>query len=98
MNIKWVMVNLKTITNCTFDPETNTVSFVTGHFSNYAVGYNKIEFTDVASSAWYSRAVTYIAAREVTGGIGNNKFGPDLNVTRADFLKMVMDAYEIELD
>jgi uncharacterized protein YjdB len=45
-----------------YDPETKSIIFKTNHFSVYAVGYNKKEFSDVP--AWASEYVTFLAARE----------------------------------
>lgn len=86
---------LEIVTNCKFDPATGTVTFVTNHFSEYAVGYNKVTFTDVPSNAWYAKAVSFIAARGITNGTGNNRFSPDEQLTRGQFLVMVMRAYGI---
>ena len=57
--------------------------FSTPHFSAYAVGYHDVSFSDVSKTAWYYDAVTFIAAREITNGAGNNMFRPDTNMTRA---------------
>ena len=74
------------------------MSFVTGSFSRFAVAYNKVTFKDVAESAWYNRAVGYIAAREITAGTGDGKFSPDARLTRGQFLVMLMKAYGIAPD
>lgn len=89
---------LETIPNCKYDPVTGTVTFTTQHFSKYAVGYNKVTFTDVLSNAWYSRAVEFIAARGITTGTGNGRFSPDAELTRGQFLVMVMRAYGLSPD
>ncbi len=60
-----------------YNAATGAVDFVTTHFSKYAVGYNKVSFTDVADDAWYSEAVTFIAARGITTGVGDNLYAPD---------------------
>jgi hypothetical protein len=39
-----------------------------------------------------------MASRTIISGIGADKFGPGFNVTRADFLVMVMRSYGIEKD
>mgnify|MGYP001501834532 CR=1 FL=1 len=84
------------MTNCVYDPETGTVRFTTNHFSKYAVGYNKVSFKDVAKDAWYSKAVSFIAARGITSGTGNGNFSPEAKLTRAQFIVMLMKAYGIE--
>ncbi|MNC31189.1 Endo-1,4-beta-xylanase A precursor [compost metagenome] len=81
-----------------YDAATGTVNFQTTHFSNYAVGYNEVKFNDVSSENWYSDAVDYLAARGIANGVGGSTFAPEKNVTRADFLMMVMNAYGIGTD
>ena len=55
-------------------------------------------FIDVPKGAWYYDAVNYLSSLGIINGIGNNMFAPEANVTRADFLIMVMNAFGIELD
>jgi hypothetical protein len=74
------------------------VNFKTTHFSQFAVGYNEVTFSDVAANAWYNEAVGFMSARSIVNGVGGGRFDPGNNVTRADFLVMVMNAYDIELD
>ncbi|MEW6622969.1 MAG: S-layer homology domain-containing protein [Bacillota bacterium] len=90
--------SLKTIPNCKYDPVTKTVSFMVKHFSRYAIGYNSVQFIDVKKTAWYEKAVLYMAARGVVSGVGSSSFAPENNIKRADFLIMVMNACEIEPD
>lgn len=89
---------LEIVSNCTYNLETGTVSFKTNHFSQYAVGYNKVTFNDVAENAWYSKAVTFIAARDITSGTGNGNYSPKAKLTRGQFIVLVMRAYGINPD
>ncbi len=84
------------VSNCKYDAVTGTVSFTTNHFSQYAVGYNKVSFKDVPQDAWYSSAVRFIAARGISTGTGNGNFAPAAKLTRGEFLVMMMRAYGIE--
>lgn len=86
------------VPNGHYDPATGTVTFNTTHFSRYAVGYNHVSFKDVASGAWYFKAVSFIAAREITSGTGRGKYSPDAKLTRAEFLVLLMRAYGIAPD
>ncbi|MEN6312740.1 MAG: S-layer homology domain-containing protein [Clostridiaceae bacterium] len=86
------------VKDCVCDKETGMITFKTNHFSKYAVGYNKVSFKDVDSAAWYSDAISFVAARGITTGTGNGKFNPEENLTRGQFLVMVMRAYGIESD
>jgi hypothetical protein len=81
-----------------YHQETRTVEFETTHFSSFAIGYNPVVFADVQSLAWYKDAVDFISAREVTQGTGKGMFDPDLNLTRGQFIVMLMKAYGMEPD
>lgn len=87
--------NVITIPNGHYDPATGMVTFDTTHFSCYAVGYNKVSFNDVAAGVWYNKAVSFIAARGITSGTGNGNYSPDAELTRGEFLVMLMKAYVI---
>lgn len=39
-------------------------------------------FVDVSSNAWYARAVSWAAEKEIVNGVGNGKFNPDGTITR----------------
>ena len=78
---------LISIPNCIYDPATGTVSFKTSHFSTYAVGYNKTNFSDV--SGWFADAVNLLAARGIVSGTGVGRFSPNESVTRAQFAMML---------
>lgn len=86
------------VTGCRYDPATGRVIFETDHFSTYAVGYNKISFKDVEQASPYAEAVTFIAARGITGGTGNGNYSPGAALSRAEFLVMLMRAYDIAPD
>ena len=84
--------------NCRYDAQTGTLVFTTTHFSTYAVGYNKVAFSDVAEDAWCYDAVTFLAARGITGGTAETTFSPNATLTRGQFITLVMRAYGIEPD
>ena len=74
---------LTIVNNGLYDPATKMVTFKTTHFSKYAVGYNKIQFTDV--SGWATNAITYLSSRGIISGVGIDKYAPANKITRADF-------------
>lgn len=90
--------SIVTIPNGRYDAVTGTVTFSITHFSDFAVAYNKVSFNDVASDAWYNKAVSFIAAREITSGTGNGNYSPEAKLTRGDFIVLMMRAYGIEAD
>ncbi|HWR55310.1 MAG TPA: immunoglobulin domain-containing protein [Negativicutes bacterium] len=90
--------NVVTIPNGHYDPDTGMVTAGVTHFSDYAVVYNPVRFRDVAASAWYNQAVSFIAAREITGGTGNGNYSPEARLSRGDFLVMLMKSYGMAVD
>jgi hypothetical protein len=84
------------IPNGAYDKETGTLTFSITHFSYFAVGYNKVSFSDVRENDWFKRAVDFIAARDITSGTGEDKFSPGMNITRGQFITMLLKAYGIE--
>jgi len=81
-----------------YDPKTGTVTFTTTHFSQFAVVYQKVSFKDVSQGAWYYRAVSFIAAREITNGTGQGSYSPEAPITRGEFMVMLMCAYGLQPD
>jgi hypothetical protein len=66
-------------------------------FSTYAVLENKVNFTDIASvQQWAGRQIQVVAAKGAIEGIGEGKFAPKSNVTRAEFAKMLIRALNLE--
>lgn len=90
--------NVAVIPSGRYAPERGVVTFDTTHFSDYAVAYNNVHFSDVVDGAWYSRAVSFIAAREITDGTGNGMYSPSARLKRGEFLVLMMRAYGIAPD
>lgn len=49
-------------------------------------------FTDVPKNAWYFNAVQWAAQNHIVGGVGNNQFAPNANVTREQLVRMLYSA------
>jgi hypothetical protein len=81
-----------------YDAAKGIVTFTTNHFSDYLIGYNKVGFNDVASTAWYYNAVTFCAAHGITTGTSDGVFSPDATLTRGQFITMLLRAYGIAAD
>ncbi len=86
------------VPNGHYDSASGTVTFATTHFSYYAVGYNAVNFNDVAENVWYKKAVDFAAARSIAAGTGNDNFSPNAKLTRGQFIVMLMKAYGIAPD
>ncbi|MBU7006029.1 S-layer homology domain-containing protein [Phosphitispora fastidiosa] len=79
-----------------FDAAAGAVVFKTSHFSNFVIGHNPVTFSDVRAGAWYIDAVDFIAARGITSGTGDGKYGPEIRLTRGQFMVLLMNAYQID--
>ena len=71
-----------------YDAKTKCFVFETDHLSRYLlVNTSKAgSFTDVSAEDWYFEAVKWAAAQNITGGVGNNQFAPNLACTRAQIV------------
>ncbi len=90
--------SLSCVTNGRYDLKAKAVTFQTTHFSLYAVGYSLVAYADVASTAWYADAVSYLASRRITSGTTATTFSPDSTLTRGQFITLLLRAYGIEAD
>ncbi len=86
--------NLKVVRG-RFDAASGVVVFKTSHFSNFVIGHNPVSFSDVSGDAWYKDAVDFITARGITSGTGDGKYGPEIRLTRGQFMVLLMNAYGI---
>ena len=67
--------------------------YTTGKYESAAAV--PINFTDTAGK-WMDAPAKYMSARGVISGIGDNLFAPDRDVTRGEFVTMLMRALAIE--
>lgn len=78
-----------------YDAESQSVIFETPHFSNFMISRKATTFKDVNTADWYYSAVAFATARDIASGVGSNQFAPTQNVTRGEFIVMLMKAYGI---
>lgn len=90
--------NLRIVTNGFYNPASATMVFHTNNFGAYAIIYNPVEFNDVKNTHWFEKAVKLIAARNITSGTGEGNFSPRNNLTRGQFITLIMQAYGIPAD
>jgi len=82
--------NIISVPNGRYDPETGTVTFTTTHFSYYAVAYVRKTFSDLGSVEWARRPVEVLASKGIINGTSKDTFSPDINITRADYLVLLV--------
>lgn len=89
---------LAVVKNGKYDPETGKVTFKAKHFSMYTIGYGDVRFNDIAGVPWAGEAIAALAARGAVSGKASGVFDPSGAVTRAEFVTMLMQAFDLEDD
>jgi hypothetical protein len=74
------------------------VSFKRKGFSFYYVEENDKTFSDLGSVEWARTAIEYIAAKGITSGTSDTTFSPNAQVTRAEFLTMLIKIAQLNGD
>ncbi len=55
----------------------------TAQYAGVPIAAPKTDYTDVKESDWYADAVDYVTAHSLMNGVGEKRFAPQANVTRA---------------
>lgn len=77
-----------------YNPDLNEITFVTNHFSIYAVNYVEKTFDDIQNH-WSQKYVEVMASKGVIKGYSDKVFGVQDNITRADYLTLLIRALGI---
>src|SRR5690606_23639647 len=79
-----------------FNPATGTLDTVLHSFSSYAVIENKVNFNDMGLVKWAERSIQVAAAKGIVVGDGKGNYNPTGDVTRAEFLKMLVTTFHLK--
>ncbi|WP_053956389.1 S-layer homology domain-containing protein [Inediibacterium massiliense] len=82
--------------NSVYNEKRKTLSFVTYHFSKFAVGYKEdttmisttTTFKDIANH-WAKDDIEFVTARGIFSGTGEGKFSPNMSMTRGMFVTVL---------
>jgi alpha-tubulin suppressor-like RCC1 family protein len=89
---------LEVVKNGRYNPQTKKVEFSVNHFSMYMPKEATANFTDINEPAWAKESIEAMAVREYINGTGNGYFKPKDNVTRAEFISMLVNLLDIHGD
>ena len=81
----------------TFMGDTSTSAFPEVNVEQVPVDTNGKIFDDVDNTAWYYKYVLDLKANNIVNGDDKNRFNPNKNVTREEFVKMIIVAAGYEL-
>ncbi len=60
---------------------------------------HEMRFTDVTSAhSWAENAITYLSENGILNGRGNNRFCPDDAITREEFVKLLVVAFDLKAE
>lgn len=74
------------------DTASDTITVTLPHFSTWAVMANQHTYSDVPPDHWAARDIGELSARGIASGFPDGNFQPEGQVTRAQFLKLLLGA------
>ncbi len=83
---------LQSVPTGKYDPATGKVTFVTTHFSRYAVAYSLKTFADTENYGWAEKSIGLVASKGILNGKSETAFEPSSAVTRAEFVDSLVKA------
>ncbi|MFB9329194.1 glycoside hydrolase family 3 N-terminal domain-containing protein [Paenibacillus aurantiacus] len=85
---------LVVIKNSKFNADRGQASAATGSLGKFAVAYVDVMFRDLQQAVWAQESIEALAARGAIDGIGSGQFAPNGELTRAAFVKMLLEAFD----
>ena len=80
------------VTSGRYDTNTGKVTFTTNNLGNFAVVYVNKTFSDIDSFKWAKEKIEVMASKGIIGGTSETTFTPGNNITRADFMVLLVKA------
>lgn len=76
-----------------YNENAESTKFKSSHLGKYSLGYNDVAFSDAQEANWAKTNIEALAAREVILGTGNNLFKPNNDVSRAEFVAILVRTF-----
>jgi hypothetical protein len=86
---------LQPLINCYYSSDTGYYNFSTSQFGKFILKSSTTSFNDTSSVKWAEKYIDALSSRMIISGVGNNEFKPNSNVTREQFAKMLVEAFEL---
>lgn len=90
--------NAVKVPNAKYDAAAGLVTFKTTHFSKYAVSYAFKTFADTGTYPWAQKQIEVLASKGIINGTSDTTFSPGDNITRADFLVLLVGTLGLTAD
>jgi len=90
--------NRKPVVNARYSMDTEKMIFNTNHFSIYSISAEKKTFSDLDNYEWARKEIEVLASKGVINGVSNESYAPEKNITRADFISLLVRTFEIDAE
>jgi len=90
--------NLIIVSNGKYNKETGKVTVDGEANGTYAIGFVKKTFEDTSKHKWAEKQISVLASKEIIRGTSESNFSPQKNITRADFLKLLVNTLGLKAD
>lgn len=84
--------NVVPVPNARYNPESGMVTFITHHFSKFAVVFVKKAFSDSGLYPWAQMSIDILASKGILAGATETLFKPGDNITRGEFVSGLVKA------
>ncbi|TXK82486.1 fibronectin type III domain-containing protein [Paenibacillus sp. N3.4] len=75
-----------------YDVNTGKVTFITTHFSKYAITFVQKSFNDLKNVPWAQKSIEVMASKGIINGTTAMTYTPSHSITRADFTVLLVRA------
>lgn len=86
---------LKPVKSSAYDAVKKRVYMVSHQPGRYVIKQAQVNFNDVEENRWSQKYIHQLAARGILEGRTKNQFAPGEHVTRAEYLKLMMEAFDL---
>ncbi|WP_139993433.1 DUF5722 domain-containing protein [Paenibacillus paridis] len=83
--------NVAPIPSGRYASETEEVSFMTNHFSQFATAFVKKKFNDIEGYPWAVSSIEILASKGILKGTSTAIFSPQKPITRGEYLVMLVN-------
>ncbi|MEN6315700.1 MAG: S-layer homology domain-containing protein [Clostridiaceae bacterium] len=88
--------NATPVPNGRYDAASGKVIFTITHMSKYAITFVKKTFADIQNCSWSKKEIEVLASKGIIEGTSATSYSPKSNITRADFITLLMRALELK--
>ncbi|MNP02149.1 Endo-1,4-beta-xylanase A precursor [compost metagenome] len=90
---QWNEAISQIIMNSKYNSKSGVMQFATSTLGTFSIDYRNVSFNDIAKLTWAKLSIESLASKGIVTGVTEDKFNPSSNVTRAEFLTLLMRTF-----